>query len=303
MTGVQTCALPISVERYGKKYSWIAFFELYGQFVLKGIVETEAPNSFRVSSIDIDPTFPELPKKEQLVTKCFLPRTDEDIQKWVNRSETLLFQEIYSIKAKDENWVLLNSRHHQQSTDGIRIDINVDAVLLPKEKGKEALGILNNSEENRFDHDIEQYYYLFNGEISWGKLIQTTKISEFRSEPQRLSFYSPYAWFSWESYHSRMNNIDNVPFLAKAICDEFNLKYDIESFTFFDNGEACTKYYHDNFSHYYFIKERYIKEFLKKNNIVLIWCEFGYKYGDFGSKNKRKLEPSTNRFRSAMMMT
>lgn len=290
------------LERYGKKYSWIAFFELYGQFILKGTVETEAPNSFRVSPIDIDPTFPAFPKKEQLITKCFLPRADEDLQAWVNRSEKLLFQQIYSLKAQQENWVLLNCRHHQQSTNDIRIEIDVDAILLPKDKASEALDVLNSSEENRFDHGIEQYYYLFNGEIPWGKLIQTMKSSELFVEPQKLSSYSPFAWFSWEPYHSRMNNIGNVPFLTKAICDEFNLKYNIESFTFFDKSEVCTKYYHDNFSHYYFIKEKHIREFLRKNNLALIWCEFGYKCGEFGLKNKRRLDPSTNRFRSAELM-
>lgn len=288
-----------SIERYGKKYSWIAFFELYGQFVLKGIVETEAPNSFRISPIDIDPTFPVLPKKEQLVTKCFLPRADEDIQAWVNRSEKFLFQEFYSLRVQEEKWVLLNCRHHQQSTNDISIDISVDAILLPKEKAIEALDILNNSEDNRCEHYNEEYYYLFNGEIPWGKLIQAREVGELFDEPEKLSFYSPYAWFSWESYHSRMNDIGNVPFLTKSICDEFNLKYDIESFTFFDNGEACTKYYHDNFSHYFFIKEKHIREFLNKNNLSLIWCEFGYKYGDWGSKNKRQLDSSTNRFRTA----
>jgi len=291
-----------SIERYGKKYSWIAFFELYGQFVLKGIVETEAQNSFRVSSIDIDPTFPVLPKKEQLVTKCFLPRTVEHLQAWINRSEKMLFQDIYLMRVQEEDWVLINCRHHQQSTNNIRININVDAILLPKEKAVEALDILNNSEDNRFEYYNEEYHYIFNGEIPWGKLVQVKNISALFDDPEKLTFYSPYAWFSWESYHSRMNDIGNVPFLTKAICDEFNLKYDIKSFTFFDKGEACTKYYHDNFSHYYFIKEKYIREFLKKNNLSLMWYEFVYKYGDFGSKNKRQLDPSTNRFRTAMMM-
>lgn len=270
--------------------------------MLKGIVETKAPNSFRVSSIDIDPTFPVLPKKEQLVIKCFLPRSDENLQSWVNRQEKMLLREIYSLRIKDKNWVLLNCRHHQQSRNDIRIDINVDAILLPKEKTIEALNILNDSEDNRFEQYDEQYYYLFNGEIPWGKLIQSRKIGELFDDPEKLSFYLPYAWFSWESYHSRMNNIGSVPFLIKAICDEFNLKYDIESFTFFDKGEACTKYYHDNFSHYYFIKEKYIREFLKKNNLSLIWCEFGSKYGEFSLERKRQLEPSTSRFRTAMMM-
>ncbi len=121
---------------------------------------------------------------------------DEDIQKWVNRLEKLLFQEIYSLKIRDENWILLNCRHHQQSTNDIRIDINVDAILLPKEKAKEALDILNNSEDNLFEHHNEEYYYLFNGEIPWGKIVEDRKISEVFKEFEQLTFYSPYAWFS-----------------------------------------------------------------------------------------------------------
>jgi len=290
-----------AIERYGKKYSWIAFFELYGQLVLKDIVKTEAPNSYRVSSIDIDPTFPALPSKEQLMTKCFLPHTGEDIQMWVNRQEKMLLNEIYSFRAQEENWILLNCCNHQQNTYNICIDIKVDAILLPKERGKEALEIFNESEDSPFEYKSDEYYYLFNGEIPWGKLIHDNNISELFDHTERL-LVSPYAWFSWESYHSRMNDIGNVPFLNKTICDEFNLKYDIESFAFFDKDEVCTKYYHDNFSHYYFIKEKYIKDFLKKNNLSLVWCEFVHKYGDLDLENKRQLDPATSRIRAAIMM-
>ena len=201
-----------------------------------------------------------------------------------------------------KKWVLLNSRHHQRNSDDVRIDINVDAILIPQEKAKEALDALNNCDENRFDHCIEEYYYLFNGEIPWGKLILSKNMNEVFNDFQRLSFYSPFAWFSWESYHSRMNDVGNIPFISRAICDQFSLRYDIESFTFYDNDDAVTKYFHDNFSHYFFIEEEHIRIFLNKNNLLLIWCEFGYKYGDFGSKNERQLDPSTNRFRSAELM-
>ena len=238
---------------------------------------------------------------EKLVLSSFLPRSEENLQAWVNRSGKFLLQEIYSLKFKKENWVLLNCGIHQQSKDDVRIDIDVDTIFLPKEKAGEALNVLNSSEDIHFGHFVEEYYYLFKGEIPWGKLIQPRKISELFDASEKLSFYSPYAWFSWESYHSRMNDMGNIPFLTRAICDEFNLKYDIESFAFFDKDEACTKYFHDNFSHYYFIEEKHIRKFLKKNNLSLIWCEFGYKHGDFRSKNKRQLDPETNRFRSVKM--
>jgi len=289
-----------SIERYGKKYSWISFFELYGYFVLKGIVEAEVPNSFRLSSIDIDPTFPNLPKKVQLVTRCFLPRHNEDIQEWTNRPEKSCLKDIYvSNFGGKEKWVLLNSRHHQQNREKIRFDVNVDSFLLSSNQTQEVLSILNSSNSDGFDHQIRQYYYLFHGEIPWGKLIEKEDISRVFGGG-KLVLYSPFAWFSWEPYHSRMNNIGNIPFLSQAICAEFGLLYNSESFSFHSKtNEMVTRYFNDSTSHYFFIRKDYICQFLQKYDLTLIWCESGYKYGDFGLEKKKKLDPSTSEFRSA----
>ena len=231
-----------------------------------------------------------------------MPQQGENIEKWIERSEKLLFKDIYTLKGKTKNWVLLNSRHRQKNSDDVQIDINIDAILIPQKKAKEVLDIFNDCEEGSFGYDIENYYYLFYGEIPWGSLIQINSINEIYSGPKRISFYSPFSWFSWESYHSIMNNIENIPFLSKIICDEFKLKYDIESFAFFDDDVAVTKFYHDKFSHYLFIEENHIRDFLKKNNLSLIWSEFGNKYSNLGSKNKKHLETLNNRFSSAEIL-
>jgi len=288
-----------SIERYGKKYSWIAYFELYGQFVLKGKIETEAPGSFRVSSIDIDPTFPALPRKEQLVTECFLPRSGENLQAWVNRQDKRLLKSIYTLKTPEENWILINCRNHQQDNSDVRIDINVEALMLPKKNEKEALNILKNPEGIRFNHrKVHEHYYLFNGEIPWGKLLQDKGVDELFDDSDEILFYSPFSWFSWESYHSRMNDIGNVPFLVKVICDEYDLRYDIQSLTFYNKDEAVTKYYRDKSASYYFIKENHLNQFLKKNKLSLAWVENIYKYGDFGLKKTKELNPSYNEIKS-----
>lgn len=294
----------VSVERYGKKYSWIAYFELYGHFLLKGLLETEVANSFRVSSVDIDPTFPSLPRKVQLVTRCFLPRANEDVQKWVKRSEKFCLKDIYISNLDDgKEWVLLNSRHYQQNREGVRFDVNVDSILLPSNRVQEALYILNNSDNSNFDHRIEQYYYLFHGEIPWGKLIEEVDISRV-FEGDNLVLYSPFAWFSWESYHSRMNDIGNVPFLSKVICTEFDLKYNINSFSFYTNkGEMVARFFNDSTSHYFFMRKDCICRFLQKYNLSFIWYEFGHRYGDFGLEGKKELDPAMQRFQSADLLT
>ena len=284
----------MSIERYGKKYSWIAYFELYGQFVLKGMIETEGPRSFRVSSIDIDPTFPELIRKEQLVTDCFLPRRCENLQEWVNRSDKGLLQKIYRVKSSEKNWVLIHARNHQKNTDKVRIDIDVEVLLFLEKKKKKALNIFKNQTNIHFERLIYEHYYLFHGEIPWGKLLQTKSFDKLLDDSDEIWLYSPFSWFTWEGYHSKMNDLGNVPFLSKFICDEYNLKYDLNTLTFFDKDEAVTRYNHDTSSHYYFINKSHLDRFLKKYNLSLAWLEFVRKDGDYGYENTKGLEPSFN---------
>jgi len=47
-------------DRYGKKYAWIAFFEMYGLQFDKG--ELQDHRESRPSDVDIDPSFPEVEK-------------------------------------------------------------------------------------------------------------------------------------------------------------------------------------------------------------------------------------------------
>ena len=239
-----------------------------------------------------------MPRKEQLFTECFLPRSGENLQVWVNRQDKRLLQRVYTLKAPEGNWILINCRNHQQDTNDVRIDIDVDAIMLPQKNVKEALNILKNPEGIGFNHHVHEHYYLFNGEIPWGKLLQTKSVDKFFGDSDEILFYSPFSWFTWESYHSRMNDIGNVPFLAKAICDEYDLMYDIQSLTFFDKDEAVTKYYHDKSSHYYYIEGSHLNQFMKKYKLSFFWIEIVYKYGDFGLKTTKGLDPSFNEIRS-----
>jgi len=288
----------VSIERYGKKYSWIAYFELYGQLVLQKKVKADQPNTFRVSAIDIDPTFPSLPPKRQLVSKCFLPNRREKIQDWVNRKDKHLFKDLYRLKDSNTNWVLINCRSNQEVKKDVRIDINLDALIVEKINAKKILASLKKENNVRFDTNTPEYYYLFNGEIPKGKYLQNEVIGNLFEETNLFSFYSSYSWFAWESYHSRMNDIGNVPFLSKAICDEFDLSYDIRSLSFFDHDGPVTKYYHDRSSHFYFLKEDHLQKFLENNNLSLIWGEFIYKYGDFGMEKTKNLNPSYSETKS-----
>ncbi len=283
------------VERYGKKYSWIAFFELYGKYVLKGKAKTEAPQSFRVSEMDIDPTFPTLASKVQLITKCFLPRTNDDIQTWVNKNETGLLKSIYKKNDDSNNWILIFGRSSQEDKRKIRIDIRVNALVFPKDKKDFVVDKLKQSDGIDLRREGQEQYYLFNGEIPWGKLIHKVKMDGFFNIDRAFQYATLFDWYCWESYHSGMNDIGNQPFIRKEICDEFNFRYDIQKMAFFDNEQVVTAYYHDKSSYFYYINEDNLSKFLEKYELCLVWHEAVYKYGDFGIGTKKDLDPSFKR--------
>jgi len=81
------------IDRYGKKYSWIAYFELYSLLLDQGkILDYDGNIDLeRDSEVDIDPSFPEEiaihNTNDELLTKDILG-PDQDDTDWINSSLT-----------------------------------------------------------------------------------------------------------------------------------------------------------------------------------------------------------------------
>ena len=73
-----------NIERYGKKYSWIAFFEMYGLRHSRGLLPKWYDHD-RPSYIDIDPSFPLPPRAWLPQLDDPLSRGPEDVVDWVSR--------------------------------------------------------------------------------------------------------------------------------------------------------------------------------------------------------------------------
>ena len=69
------------IERYGKKYSWIAFFENAGLRSDLGLLPDEW-DEFRISDADIDPSFPERPINEAFISHDLLGDRDSLLSDW-----------------------------------------------------------------------------------------------------------------------------------------------------------------------------------------------------------------------------
>jgi hypothetical protein len=112
------------IERYGKKYARIAYFEQYGLRKDAGLLETEwYEMEQRPTDIDIDPSFHEAPRKIRLI-EDFLGERSADIGTWVQQGPTPAFQR-YLVPAMVDQvlgpWLLLDGHCSQQDKDAERL--------------------------------------------------------------------------------------------------------------------------------------------------------------------------------------
>jgi hypothetical protein len=292
-----------SIERYGKKYSWIAFFELLGQFILDGLYESDYGQLLRTSRVDIDPTFPRLPYKKQLINDCFLPDFKENLQDWIRKDTGNYLNKIYLFNLANDGheWVLLYGSINQESSNDAQIRIVVDTLLVDKKFEDRLIDYLENQ---WFMNEVPSYSYLFSGEASWSNNIlnEETTIT-YGSEEQNIKVVFPYYMFSWESYHSQMNDIGNVPIISKEIFTELGLTFNVkEQSCRTMTGELAVQLIRDEYSKYLYIRKDFLLDYLERHGLSLVWYEYGTRNGGFKLQDDKKLDPPYIDFRSITTM-
>ncbi len=106
------------VERYGKKYSWIAYFEIAGYRTDLGLLE-RGSDDYRFSDVDIDPTFPEPPLSAHVFKMDLLGDRSLELLKWLKNKiapdfkQYLQTNEIANYK---QEWICLDGFISQKDT-------------------------------------------------------------------------------------------------------------------------------------------------------------------------------------------
>jgi hypothetical protein len=99
------------VERYGKKYSWIAYFENAGLRADLGLLDKDW-DRFRLSDANIDPSFPEKTANEPFFKNDLLGDRSASLNEWYENGGTPRFEEYLEINEINGNpgpWVCLDS--------------------------------------------------------------------------------------------------------------------------------------------------------------------------------------------------
>ena len=175
---------PRKIDRYGKKYSWIAFFELAG-FRQDNNLLPDYYDEDRFSGADIDPSFPDEQQEYNLVTKDFLEDRGVSAEEWIAKTsppDLTQYLKIDDLCEQQESWVLLNG-YLSQKDDQANRDMFAffRGLIVKSEETKEIVEILKNHE--KIDgHSIPSYpedYRTFAGEIPWCNTYLPNKWEKF----------------------------------------------------------------------------------------------------------------------------
>ena len=329
--------VPGKTERYGKKYCWVAFFELAGYRADKGLLRDDW--IARGSDVDIDPSFPEPSSKIKIISRSLIDNKYTP-QKWVkeekpiNISDLLVLNKMAGIIGK---WVLLDgfiSEKSKSKNKGAMIKIG--GLLVDKADAKNLISLYMKKKKqgdgrNTNIPDAESDYYTYAGEIPWCETfpkIEYPQTMEFRMNDKKIvkkkitvvipSFFSdkkkkvgepsttsieqeildyeemgrrgiikkisvmvPVRNFSWESYHSKLNQAGGATVVNKEIAYWLKLHIEPQGFSLFDKQgkQASFSIKHGstwtNGHSLVYLREDLLRKYLEKNDKCLVWLIWG----------------------------
>jgi hypothetical protein len=309
--------------RYGKKYSWIAFFEMYGLRLDHGIL-SEDRDSRRPSDADIDPSFPEpakvwtLPLPDPFTTAPARPL------EWLTSGPTPNYDDLLHLEEVDRQpgpWLLLNGYVEQSAGDGMRqIFTFLRGLLVKNNRVAKVLGTF--AEITYPGNDAipapQEDYYTYAGEIPWsarfGAPLRTPKGRAMRDNRRAFVVHDGKRWtpgipvevpvygYAWESHHSALNQAGGITIPAPALCERLRLSNRQGEWDLYDGGGRVATIYRvfktdgGAFgSSLLYLRADLMAEYLKATGQALVWLLWGEREVDH-----RTLESQTGEVREAL---
>ncbi len=129
------------IERYGKKYSWIAYYEIAGFRDDQGLLDNEY-NEFRVITPDIDPSFPIKPQNQKFFSTNLLGDMTKAVVDWYKNGgmpSLEAYLEVKNLKDKKGDWICLDSFIVQEDLEAERNSFVFVRALIVSEKDFEEI--------------------------------------------------------------------------------------------------------------------------------------------------------------------
>jgi len=290
-------------DRYGKKYSWIAYFEMYGvrfdEDALPGWRHGE-----RCPDADIDPSFPEPARIWRPPLPDLFTETPAEPRAWITDGPTPDYGRLLRLEEVDGlqgPWVLLNGYIEQSSNDDERrVFTFLRGLLVERDRTKDLLAAFEAIEYpgNMAIPEPGEDYYTYAGEIPWSpRFAGALREPDGRTKRDiREAFERHYGqqWlpgipvevpvyrFAWESYHSSLNQVSGIMVPAPALCEKLCLSNRQGEWDFYDAGGHVATIYRefktdqDTFrSSLLYLRADLMQNYLDHTNQTLMWLLWG----------------------------
>ena len=174
---------PRKIDRYGKKYSWIAFYELAG-FRRDKDLFPDYYDDMRVLNADIDPSFPDEQREYKLVTEDFLGDREVSAEEWIAKTsppDLTRYLKVDHLCGEQGPWVLLKG-YMSQKDDQANRDMFAfwHGLIIKSEEVEEMVEILKKQE--KIDRSTLPFcpedHYTYAGEIPWCDTYQENSWTE-----------------------------------------------------------------------------------------------------------------------------
>lgn len=150
-----------TVERYGKKYSWIAYYELAGSLQDQGKLDSWGERF----DADIDPFFPRETEGSEENEHRFLTDTTLDNKEWIQQSNPPDLVAVLEINNDGQQWVLLDGYISEESK---RLDrslyCSIDTAFI-SDQDLNALETYKREKKRIRWPDQSSVHYIYSGEL------------------------------------------------------------------------------------------------------------------------------------------
>jgi hypothetical protein len=285
------------VDRYGKKYGWIAYFEMWGVRYARGLLAEE--RSARPSDADIDPTFPLEAISINLQLPDLFSGQPTGTGDWLVRGPQPDYRDILEIMEIDGlagPWVVLDGfLEHNAPADDRQVFTFLRGVLV--DSGEvDRLCTLFTGLEYPGNHAIPEepsFYYTYAGEMPFSSIPgmpvaneREDERTEYMVSAERRSTNGvmvdiPVQTYNWESYHSVVNRGSGASLPSKRLCEALSLRYRANKWDLHDAAGVASVYreigeygsqLNGSFS---YLRRDLLDSYLMQSGKALVWLMWG----------------------------
>ena len=223
------------MERYGKKYGWIGFYTYAGLLDDKGKLARE-----RLSDLHIDPSFPKPPAPVEIELETWARATPKDDRKWLRGGVVKVPDNFFHAEAIESNhgpWIAVGGIFESEKETSHRRVWGLLTTILVNPTDVPGLVKALESREHPgrwWLPEAPDDYYTFAGEIPWSE-----HFGRMAAEDSSTSIYKGivaidehdevrgeilFHRFSWESYHSELNQAGGALVPSRDFSTTFDLR-------------------------------------------------------------------------------